>query len=88
MTTFAAPPKQDLPQEQAQVSPKKLPSDFSRRFHTLTSNVGRPLNKAANIVGAEGWFPSSMQRESLKAARILHSFTGMPPESNPPFYSH
>lgn len=78
MTSFVIPPKQDLPQEQAQVSPKRLPSAFSRRFHTITSTAGRPLNKAANIVGAEGWFPSSMERESLKAARILHSFTSMP----------
>lgn len=50
-------------------------SNFHQRFHSITSKVGKPLNKAANVIGAEGWWPTNMERESSKAARILHSFT-------------
>ncbi|CEJ94407.1 hypothetical protein VHEMI09945 [[Torrubiella] hemipterigena] len=51
------------------------PSRFGHRFHRVSSSIGRPLNKAANIIGAEGWWPSTMHRECSKAARILYSFT-------------
>jgi hypothetical protein len=37
--------------------------------------LGKSLNMAANLVGAEGWWASSVDQECLKAARILHSFT-------------
>src|SRR5262245_3515035 len=47
------------------------------RFHKAASMIGRPLNKAANIIGAEGWWPASMEKECNKAARILYSFTRM-----------
>ncbi|KAF4451165.1 hypothetical protein F53441_5864 [Fusarium austroafricanum] len=45
------------------------------RFHKISSKAGSPLNKAANLFGAEGWWPSTMDKECNKAARILHSFT-------------
>ena len=45
------------------------------RFHKISSKAGSPLNKAANLFGAEGWWPSTMDKECSKAARILHSFT-------------
>lgn len=66
---------QQQQQQQQQSSEKRHPGRFNSRFHAVTSTVGRPLNKAANIVGAEGWWPSRMERECGKAARILHSFT-------------
>ena len=36
--------------------------------------VGTPVNKAANKVGAESFWPTSLDKESDKAARILRSF--------------
>lgn len=46
-----------------------------QRFHKISSKAGSPLNKAANFIGAEGWWPTTMDKECSKAARILHSFT-------------
>jgi hypothetical protein len=46
-----------------------------QRFHKISSKAGSPLNKAANLIGAEGWWPTTMDKECAKAARILHSFT-------------
>lgn len=46
-----------------------------QRFHKMSSKAGSPLNKAAHFIGAEGWWPSTMDKECSKAARILHSFT-------------
>jgi hypothetical protein len=36
--------------------------------------VGVPINKAANKLGAEAFWPTSLDKESDKAARILRSF--------------
>lgn len=63
-----------------QAGPSKA-SSFSRRFHSVTSKAGWPLNKAANVIGAEGWWPTSGEKECNKAARILHSFTSKSPSS-------
>ncbi|KFG87305.1 DUF500 domain protein [Metarhizium anisopliae] len=57
-------------------APRK-PSSFGQKFHSITTKAGWPLNKAANVIGAEGWWPTSVQKECGKAARILHSFTSM-----------
>lgn len=54
---------------------KKGPGRIRQGVHAVTSRVGWPLNKAANVIGAEGWWPTSMEKECNKAARILHSFT-------------
>ncbi|KAK2027960.1 hypothetical protein LX32DRAFT_729038 [Colletotrichum zoysiae] len=48
------------------------------RVHKITTTAGVPFNRAANLVGAEGWFPQTMPRECAKAARILKSFTDEP----------
>ncbi|KAK2040942.1 DUF500-domain-containing protein [Colletotrichum somersetense] len=48
------------------------------RVHKITTTAGIPFNRAANLVGAEGWFPQTMPRECAKAARILKSFTDEP----------
>jgi hypothetical protein len=50
---------------------------MGERIHRFSSSAGKGLNKAANIVGAEGWWPSTGEQECLKTARILHSFTRM-----------
>ena len=36
--------------------------------------VGAPVNKASNKLGAEAFWPTSLDKESDKAARILRSF--------------
>ena len=36
--------------------------------------VGVPINKASNKLGAEAFWPTSLDKESDKAARILRSF--------------
>ena len=50
---------------------------MGERFHRLSSAAGRPLNSASHLVGAEGFWPSTLNKECVKAARILYSFTGM-----------
>ncbi|GJN76483.1 hypothetical protein VFPFJ_09196 [Purpureocillium lilacinum] len=71
-------------------APAKQPSAFNRKFHSITSKAGWPLNKAANVIGAEGWWPTSMEKECSKAARILHSFTSLgapqPPRADGPMH--
>lgn len=66
-----SPPAEATPSDTA----TRQPCRFGHRFHRVSSSIGRPLNKAANIIGAEGWWPSTMHRECSKAARILYSFT-------------
>ncbi|KAJ4263065.1 hypothetical protein NW762_006679 [Fusarium torreyae] len=53
------------------------------RFHKFSSKAGSPLNKAAHFIGAEGWWPTTMDRECSKAARILHSFTNLNKSTSP-----
>ncbi|KAF5663176.1 hypothetical protein FHETE_7556 [Fusarium heterosporum] len=54
-----------------------------QRFHKISSKVGMPLNKAAHLLGAEGWWPSTMDKECSKAARVLHSFTNLDSSTSP-----
>ncbi|KAM0199459.1 hypothetical protein ACHAPI_003216 [Fusarium lateritium] len=56
---------------------------MGQRFHRMSSKAGSPLNKAAHFVGAEGWWPSTMDKECSKAARILHSFTNLSSSTSP-----
>ncbi|KAF4971046.1 hypothetical protein FSARC_2059 [Fusarium sarcochroum] len=53
------------------------------RFHKISSKAGSPLNKAAHLIGAEGWWPTTMDKECTKAARILHSFTNLNKSTSP-----
>ncbi|KAH7141295.1 hypothetical protein B0J13DRAFT_56198 [Dactylonectria estremocensis] len=78
-----APPMSEQEKQPAPVKPT-----IGERFHKISSKAGWPLNKAANVIGAEGWWPTGMDKECNKAARILHSFTQLetssPPKSNGP----
>jgi lipid-binding SYLF domain-containing protein len=69
------------PQDQDAV-PRNKPT-AGQRFHKISSKAGSPLNKAANLVGAEGWWPTTMDKECAKAARILHSFTNLSSSTSP-----
>ncbi|KAF5237678.1 hypothetical protein FANTH_10705 [Fusarium anthophilum] len=77
--------QQTQPQPQLQdrdVSSTAKPT-AGERFHKISSKAGSPLNKAANLFGAEGWWPSTMDKECSKAARILHSFTNLNSSTSP-----
>ncbi|KDN62439.1 hypothetical protein CSUB01_04906 [Colletotrichum sublineola] len=53
-------------------------------IYKITTAAGVPFNRAANLIGAEGWFPQTMPRECAKAARILKSFTDEKPLGGDP----
>jgi len=42
--------------------------------NTFFQKVGAPVNKLSNKLGAEAFWPASLDQESDKAARILRSF--------------
>ncbi|KAB8264067.1 hypothetical protein BDV32DRAFT_135450 [Aspergillus pseudonomiae] len=46
---------------------------FDKAWHTL-DKLGDPVNRLSNKVGAEAFWPMTLDRESDKAARILRSF--------------
>lgn len=77
-----APPTYTVEPDYQQPTPsEQQPQDASSKqanghhFHRISSKAGWPLNKAANLIGAEGWWPTTMDKECNKAARILHNFT-------------
>lgn len=79
-----------MSEEQQRSAPATTKPTIGERFHKISSKAGWPLNKAANVIGAEGWWPTSMDKECNKAARILHSFTQLdasaPPKTNGPMH--
>src|ERR1700761_8058245 len=46
---------------------------FNKAWHTL-DKLGAPANRLSNKVGAEAFWPTTLDKESDKAARILRSF--------------
>ncbi|UPL02012.1 hypothetical protein LCI18_012946 [Fusarium solani-melongenae] len=92
-----APPTYTVEPDYQQPTPsEQQPQDASSKqakghhFHRISSKAGWPLNKAANLIGAEGWWPTTMDKECNKAARILHSFTNLsssaPPKTSGPMH--
>jgi hypothetical protein len=59
---------------------------FRQRLHKLSAIAGRPINKATNLIGAEGFWPSTVDQECNKAARILYSFTSEDPSLDAPYF--
>lgn len=41
---------------------------------TLVDKLGAPVNKLSNKLGSEAFWPTTLDKESDKAARILRSF--------------
>jgi hypothetical protein len=76
---------QQQPQQQWEGNARQVRSSGPSLMHRLSAAASGPLNKAANIVGAEGWWPTAMDKECSKGARILHSFTRefLPPHPRP-----
>jgi lipid-binding SYLF domain-containing protein len=46
---------------------------FDKAWHTL-DRLGKPVNRLSNKLGAEAFWPTTLEKESDKAARILRSF--------------
>lgn len=44
------------------------------KLYGLVDKLGPPVNKLSNKVGAEAFWPTTLDKESDKAARILRSF--------------
>uniref|UniRef100_A0A8H7K874 Uncharacterized protein n=1 Tax=Bionectria ochroleuca TaxID=29856 RepID=A0A8H7K874_BIOOC len=85
------PAYSDDPAMYAAQEPQPIPEkDIAKRrtlrerLHKITIATGKPVNKLTNIIGSEGWWPTSVEDECVKAARILHSFTNLDSSSQPP----
>ncbi|KAF9871734.1 hypothetical protein CkaCkLH20_10668 [Colletotrichum karsti] len=59
-------------------APKPPNRGLGHSIHRITTAAGAPINKAVNLLGAEGFMPQTMDRECAKASRILHAFTDDP----------
>lgn len=49
-------------------------SNWNRKASSWFEKLGRPVNKLSNKLGAEAFWPTSLDQEADKAARILRSF--------------
>jgi hypothetical protein len=47
------------------------------KVYGVVDKLGAPVNKLSNKLGAEAFWPTSIDKESDKAARILRSFCSM-----------
>src|ERR1700755_1554071 len=52
---------------------KALKPGFDKAWKAL-DKLGAPINRLSNKVGAEAFWPTTLDKESDKAARILRSF--------------
>jgi lipid-binding SYLF domain-containing protein len=52
---------------------KALKPGFDKVYYTV-DKLGKPINRLSNKLGAEAFWPTSLDKESDKAARILRSF--------------
>ncbi|KAI1852832.1 hypothetical protein JX266_002373 [Neoarthrinium moseri] len=52
----------------------KKKKTFGERFYDWSVKAGVPINKVTNKLGSEAFWPTSMDKECDKAARILKSF--------------
>jgi hypothetical protein len=51
----------------------------------LFEKLGAPVNKLTNKIGSEAFWPTSLDHECDKSARILKSFCSKSPQ--PPFHA-
>ena len=52
---------------------KALKPGFNKAY-AVVDKLGAPVNRLSNKVGAEAFWPTTMDKESEKAARILRGF--------------
>ncbi|KAK4210052.1 hypothetical protein QBC37DRAFT_429370 [Rhypophila decipiens] len=55
-------------------SSSSIKNSLSERLHKWGVKAGVPINKLTNALGSEAFWPSTMDQECDKAARILQSF--------------
>src|ERR1700753_3558683 len=55
---------------------KALKPGFDKAWKAV-DKLGAPINRLSNKVGAEAFWPTTLDKESDKAARILRSFCSM-----------
>lgn len=60
------------------VTDAKKKKTFGERFYDWSVKAGVPINKITNKLGSEAFWPTSMDKECDKAARILKSFCSKP----------
>ncbi|XXG99577.1 ligase of succinyl-coa [Hypoxylon texense] len=79
------------PAASAGASPSSSKSGFGRKLYEWGVKAGVPINKLTNKLGSEAFWPTSLDKECDKAARILKSFckdgfytTTTTSASNPP----
>jgi SH3 domain-containing YSC84-like protein 1 len=60
-----------------QTADGKKKKTFGERFYDWSVKAGVPVNKITNKLGSEAFWPTSMDKECDKAARILKSFCSM-----------
>jgi hypothetical protein len=54
------------------------------KLYNLVDKLGPPVNRLSNKLGSEAFWPTTLDKESDKAARILRSFCStMPAHSSP-----
>jgi len=61
--------------------PEKRPATTPNQHHghQFNSKIGNSVARIINSIGMESFWPSTMDRECQKAARILTSFASMSP---------
>ncbi|KAK3403256.1 hypothetical protein B0T20DRAFT_21115 [Sordaria brevicollis] len=62
-------------------NPQKDKRTLSERLHSLSLKAGTPINKLTNALGSEAFWPSTLDKECDKAARIIQSFCQSPSSS-------
>ncbi|KAI2470785.1 DUF500-domain-containing protein [Annulohypoxylon bovei var. microspora] len=59
---------------EGETSSEPSKSGFGRKLYQWGIKAGAPINKLTNMLGSEAFWPTSMDKECDKAARILKSF--------------
>ncbi|KAI1076669.1 DUF500-domain-containing protein [Whalleya microplaca] len=73
-TTAAAAAAATPGQAGQEASPSSKHHGFGRKFYEWSNKVSGPINKLTNKLGSEAFWPTSLDKECDKAARILKSF--------------
>lgn len=58
-------------------STSKSKPTFNERMYKWTTKAAGPINKLTNKLGSEAWWPTALDKECDKCARILKSFVRM-----------
>lgn len=59
--------------------PAKPKPSFNERMYQWSNKAAGPINKLTNKLGCEAWWPTTLDKECDKCARILKNFVRMSP---------